>query len=242
MKKEYLIMKRLNEMVLPLCIYYLAGSAVSTVGTAFLESKKEIFTGQIILGTKAEVLFAGLLRILIYLCSALSIYGYYKKESALSEREEGNPQKEITGFFIQNRILRKVGIFLLGAVLAILFNLLWARLPFFAKDQVYQEVVAVQYSFPLWLGLILYGLASPFAEEVMFRGIYYRMGKRYFGKTASVLISACVFGLFHGNIVQASYGILMGIFLAVVYEREGDLTSPFLFHAGANIVAYSLKL
>ena len=107
-------MKRLNEMVLPLCIYYLVGSAVSTVGSAFLESKKEIFTGQIILGTKAEVLFAGLLRILIYLCSALSIYGYYKKESALSEKEERSPQKEITGFIIQNRILRKAVIFLLS--------------------------------------------------------------------------------------------------------------------------------
>jgi membrane protease YdiL (CAAX protease family) len=88
------------------------------------------------------------------------------------------------------------------------------------------------------VGLVLYGLISPLAEEAVFRGVIYNRMKRCFQKRTALLFSALLFGLYHGNMVQALYGTLMGIIIAVVYDRYESFAAPVLFHAVANISVY----
>jgi membrane protease YdiL (CAAX protease family) len=51
---------------------------------------------------------------------------------------------------------------------------------------------------------------GPIAEELLFRGIVLRT-LRPWGKQAAILISALVFGLFHGNVVQIPFAFAVGV-------------------------------
>jgi len=50
----------------------------------------------------------------------------------------------------------------------------------------------------------------------------------------AVIISALMFGLYHGNLVQGIYAFIMGCLLALVYEWTGSFAAPVLFHMIAN--------
>jgi len=107
-------------------------------------------------------------------------------------------------------------------------------------SQQYETVKQIQYSVPIALGLILYGLISPLVEEMVFRGIIFNRIKRFYAVKWAVLFSALLFGAFHGNVPQFVYGTCMGIFMACCYEWTGSFYAPLLFHMAANVVVFLL--
>lgn len=63
------------------------------------------------------------------------------------------------------------------------------------------------------LSMFLYGvLFAPFAEEFLFRGYILNVMKPY-GRRFAILGSALLFGVFHGNLLQVPYAIVMGLLL-----------------------------
>lgn len=106
----------------------------------------------------------------------------------------------------------------------------------------YAQVEAIQYSVSLWVGLILYVIVSPIVEEIVFRGIVYNRMRYFFGVWKAVIVSAVLFGAFHGNLPQCLYGMIMGIIMAVAYEYIGSFAAPLLFHMGANAVVYIVSV
>lgn len=234
-------MKKINQLIWPICVYYISQTMISVIGFTFLKSRSEIYSNYTFFGTEAEIIFAGLLQIFIYLFSALSVLVFYKKEEFLQKGEKSEIiLQDKKNAVIESGRWKKTAVFLLGGFLAVILNFIWKKIPFFQSDQIYQEVAKTQYSFPVWLGIFLYGMASPLAEEMMFRGILYRAGRRHFGIIPAILLSSFCFGLFHGNIVQASYGFLMALCMAWLYEKEENFWIPFLFHSGANLAVYCL--
>ncbi len=105
----------------------------------------------------------------------------------------------------------------------------------------YSNVEAIQYSVPLWLGLILYGLVAPITEEMIFRGITYNRMKRFFGVVPCIIVTSLLFGGFHANLPQFLYGTAMGVLMALVYEWVKSFAAPLLFHMAANIVVFVLS-
>lgn len=106
------------------------------------------------------------------------------------------------------------------------------------KSGAYQAVD--QYSAYFLLGLIVYGLVSPIAEELMFRGIIHNYLRRFMSAKAALLFSSALFGAYHGNFVQGMYGFLMGCLIAYAYEYFGDFKISFAVHAAANCLVYCL--
>lgn len=102
----------------------------------------------------------------------------------------------------------------------------------------YQEVAERQYGVVFGIGMLLYGLVSPLAEEIVFRGLVFNRMRRYFPHMAAVIVSGILFGIYHGNVVQGLYGGCMGILMAYLYERMHSFFMPCLFHATANIAVY----
>lgn len=102
----------------------------------------------------------------------------------------------------------------------------------------YDNVEAIQYSVPIWLGLILYGVISPIVEEVIFRGLTYNRMKHYFNLGVSVVVSAILFGGFHANLPQVIYGIAMGVLITLCYEWVQGFGAPLLFHMSANVFVF----
>lgn len=117
-------------------------------------------------------------------------------------------------------------------------NALLTMTGFVDSSQTYQEVADRQYGVAVALGLVLYGIISPLAEEVVFRGVIYNRLRRLFNPTIGIIVSGVLFGAFHGNLVQAVYGACLGMLMAYLYERSGNFCIPILFHAAANLAVY----
>ena len=124
----------------------------------------------------------------------------------------------------------------LGITSSLAFNILAGMIQI--QSPRYEKVEAIQYSVPIWLGLILYGIISPFVEEIVFRGLTYNRMRRFFGTPLSVIVTALLFAGFHGNLAQFLYALCMGVLLALCYEWVKSFAAPLVFHMAANIVVF----
>ena len=60
------------------------------------------------------------------------------------------------------------------------------------------------------------------------------------GIIPAAILSSLLFALYHGNLVQAVYGFLMGLVLAVVYEHFDGLVPAIWPHVCANLTSIAL--
>jgi membrane protease YdiL (CAAX protease family) len=105
----------------------------------------------------------------------------------------------------------------------------------------YQQVAGTQYSVSLPVGILIYGILTPFTEELLFRGVMYSRLRKYFPMPLAVMLCGLIFGCYHGNLIQILYASLMGFALAFLYEDYGLLRAPVLFHCSANGIVYILS-
>lgn len=77
-------------------------------------------------------------------------------------------------------------------------------------------------------------VGAPIVEELMFRGLVMR-SLRPMGKRFSIVVSALMFGLFHGNIVQAPFATLVGLVLGYV-ATEYNIGWAMLLHMFNNMI------
>lgn len=78
------------------------------------------------------------------------------------------------------------------------------------------------------------GLLAPVAEEILFRGLILRSLEPY-GKKLAIFVSALLFGIFHGNIVQSPFAFAVGLVLGYV-AVEYSLTWAMALHMFNNLV------
>ncbi len=81
-------------------------------------------------------------------------------------------------------------------------------------------------------------ILAPFAEEILFRG-YVLRALRPYGKRFAIFASAVLFGLFHGNLMQTPYAILMGLLLGYV-TVEYSICWAVALHMFNNLVLADL--
>lgn len=89
-------------------------------------------------------------------------------------------------------------------------------------------------------GLLSYAVLVPIAEEIVFRGILYGWLRLDMSPTASLVISSIVFGLCHGVGLNGVMTLLLGIGLAVLYEKSGSIVPGIVVHMINN--AFSVTL
>jgi uncharacterized protein len=82
--------------------------------------------------------------------------------------------------------------------------------------------------------LVLAGLVVPLAEELLFRGVLYAWLRSRLGIVLSVVISAAIFGLAHGDIPIAVGVAFMGVIQALIYEGSKSIWTTFIMHAINN--------
>lgn len=124
--------------------------------------------------------------------------------------------------------------------ISISVNIFFYQTGFTGSSGAYENVHEAQYGVEFLIGLVLYGVISPIAEEAIFRGLIYNRMKRCFGWIAALIFSSLLFGAYHGNVVQAVYGMLLGLMIAYSYELYKNFAAPLLFHAIANISVYTM--
>lgn len=81
-------------------------------------------------------------------------------------------------------------------------------------------------------------ILAPIGEEILFRGFVLRSLQPY-GKRFAIWGSAILFGLFHGNLLQTPYAILMGLIFGYV-TVEYSLGWSVMLHMFNNLVLADL--
>jgi membrane protease YdiL (CAAX protease family) len=85
----------------------------------------------------------------------------------------------------------------------------------------------------IYINLIIISIIAPIFEELFFRKLLIDRTIKY-GATLSILLSAFVFALFHGNLNQFFYAFLLGAFFAYVYTKTGKIIYTIILHAFVN--------
>ena len=88
--------------------------------------------------------------------------------------------------------------------------------------------------------LIMVGVVAPFAEEVVFRGLFYRWLRNRWGFAASAVISAVCFAAAHGIVPLMPALALLGILLAWLTERSGSIWPAIVTHGLFNAITVVL--
>lgn len=218
------------QAVLPLCIYYLVNQSVVILGISVLGRRMHDLQSN---STK-EMYLKTLVQMAGMFMAAFSVLPFYKRENRILQ-ETGMIRKE-NGLSFKSSII----IVLLGAFFSLGLNFLFSFLGILQSSENYNQVAQRQFALPFWLAFLFYGMLSPWAEELMFRGIFYQVLKRNVAEMAAVFGSAIMFGAIHGNVVQMLYGSIMGVAMALLYKRYQNLLAPILFHGAANTAIYAI--
>ena len=85
-------------------------------------------------------------------------------------------------------------------------------------------------------------IVAPIAEELFFRGVAFNAWLREHGYGRALLGSSALFALIHGSLLALLPIFLLGIGLAVVYERSRSLLASIVMHATVNGISVALAL
>lgn len=101
----------------------------------------------------------------------------------------------------------------------------------------FEESSSLIYSSHIVVQILVTSIAAPLVEELLFRGIVYKRLRTIMNITPAMIISAALFGLVHGNMVQFIYAFLIGLIFAFVYEKFKTIWAPIILHASANLLS-----
>ena len=104
----------------------------------------------------------------------------------------------------------------------------------------YQEAVKTLYAPPFIQQILLVGILCPVFEEFLFRGLVFRLIRKKLSFFWAGILSAMIFGLYHGNLVQFVYAWILGLLLAHFYEKYQSLLVPIVSHIAMNTIVLVL--
>jgi membrane protease YdiL (CAAX protease family) len=128
----------------------------------------------------------------------------------------------------------------LGATLASAAAVwLLERIGIEAEPQVAARAIA---TLEPWLVVLAVVILAPIAEEVFFRGVVFNAWLREGGRRWAYLGSSALFALIHISAVALVPLFVLGLALAWIYQRTGNLLAPIAMHATVNGISVALAL
>lgn len=180
---------------------------------------------------------------LVFLTAFAILYVFVGRTDLIQEKfcfrlrnttEGWNPKDKTT----LQKLAEALGVTGLAVGMSVGFQLLFSLTGLMQSSGDFAQVSERQMTTGLLMGLLLYGVLSPLAEELIFRGIVFSRMKRYLPVTVSAIFSAALFGIYHGNIVQALYGFLAGCVFALVYHKSGSFVLTAALHGLMNVTGF----
>ncbi len=137
----------------------------------------------------------------------------------------------------------KAGHFILSAIMCfaivyisnIVGNIFTVIIGILKGGAVQNQVMAVTESVSMWTIVLYMVICAPIMEEYIFRKLIVDRTVRY-GQGVAVVVSGLMFGLFHGNLNQFVYAFVLGVFLAFLYVKTGNLKITIALHMLINFV------
>lgn len=117
---------------------------------------------------------------------------------------------------------------ILGLIMTTLIGL-------FIGNTVGNPIASVVTSMNPWSVLFYTVICAPVMEELVFRKLIVDRAVHY-GQGVAVVVSGLMFGLFHGNLNQFVYAAVIGMFLAYLYVKTGNLKITISLHMLFNFM------
>ncbi len=218
------------KILFPIVLYWLISNLVIIFGVVAIQSYlrlKGIAIGSLMAEWSGKIsVYLNTLATLIAIPFLFQIFkkGIGKKERRLVFGKESSIHALLTA--------------ILGFSAALACNIALSYIDFSNLSDTYTKVSQTQYSISVPMGILVYGIITPIAEELLFRGIVFKRIEDYYTKTIGIIVSALIFGMYHGNLVQGIYGFLLGVFIAYCYVQFKHIFYPILFHGTANISVF----
>ena len=97
------------------------------------------------------------------------------------------------------------------------------------KELVSQTVTTFQLEDYLEICLI-----CPIVEELIFRGLILKYFRLNYSLKSAIILSAVIFGMLHGGILQVPIAFVIGLLLAYILFLTDDILYPILIHITIN--------
>jgi membrane protease YdiL (CAAX protease family) len=140
-------------------------------------------------------------------------------------------------------VVRGILIAVAGQVVVAVLNLV-IQFVFFEEYQSNPQLAVLAPAGFSWTSLIallvLAGTVVPFAEELFFRGFLYGWLRPRLGIVIATVISALCFSVLHGIYWLIPAFILLGVILAIVYQRSGSILAATVTHGTFNTITIIL--
>lgn len=242
-KKNATSLSKAFDILLPMLVYFVVYDVAGIIFSFLAGMIGEKIGGSFYEGMLADAeTVRGILVIFTLIVSMAALYPMAKWEFFL--KEFGQTGKYVTAQKRQEekgkKIRQGIVIVITAMSASLALNLLFSLLSVANLSNQYGQVVQRQNAVVPVVGIFLYGIFSPLAEEILFRGLVYNRMKLYFPQKLSMVFSALFFGLYHGNLVQGMFGLILGIVIAWVYEQYGKWYVPVIFHGIINLTSYLL--
>lgn len=131
---------------------------------------------------------------------------------------------------------------LFGLSASVVVGFLWEIIPFPESAwEIYNETVGSMLSPNTGIALLAVVLMAPIVEELLCRAILIGQFSKFMPKWAAVIVSAAIFGIIHGNLIQGTYAFVCGLLLGAIYLRFRSVTASILFHVGFNASSFLLS-
>ena len=156
---------------------------------------------------------------------------FYRQDQALKGISVGKPKVD------KCKLLHGLWAAIIVICISVACNNLISMTPLVELSEGFKEANAGFYGGTLVAELISSAIATPFLEELVFRGIVFGRLKSMLPKPAAILISAVCFAIMHFNIVQFLYALLIGIVLSLLVEKAEGLYVAVVGHVAANALA-----
>lgn len=101
----------------------------------------------------------------------------------------------------------------------------------------FDEVAEYLYAGGIGLEILVVGILVPVAEELLFRGLIFQRLAEEMKPVTAIVLSALLFGIYHGNVVQGIYAFCIGAVMALFYLKFQNLLAPIIMHMLANMVS-----
>ena len=206
------------QIIYPVGMYYVVSSIVY------------FFLG-VVLGTAQETYM--LRQMLCGVCTIPVTLSFYREVQKFEDAVYGRECAVINRQMIWNVFLAVAT----GAMFGIAVNNLIAMTPLMEVSVGFHEANSSFFAGGLVFELLGSCLVIPIAEELLYRGVVFKRLRLLFGIVPAIVLSAVIFGVMHGNVVQLLYAGILGLLLAYLMQSTRKLYTPVLGHIAANVMA-----
>ena len=119
---------------------------------------------------------------------------------------------------------------ILGITISLIYNILIFYLNNFIEFTDNFQVSKL----PLIIQIICSGICGPILEELVFRGILYNKLKSFNKKKIAIILCCIIFALFHTDIVNCLYALIVSFILIYLYDKYKSLKAPIIMHVTLN--------